>query len=99
MTSNEYTVKSTHRNTRPDYSQSCLIQPCDPARLSALFSCARLLIPAVDFLLASTRENSPKNYVMKKEGAAPFCLGNRSLQARLFSSLAYQAHFFFLREA
>lgn len=75
MTSNEYTVRSTHRNTRPDYSQSCLIQPCDPARFSAPFSCERLLIPAVDFLLASTRENSPKNYFMKKEGAAPFVQG------------------------
>lgn len=72
MARNEYTVKSAQRNTRPDGSQACSIQPCNPSRFSASLPSTRLLIPAVDFLSASTRENSPKNYFIKKEGAAPF---------------------------
>lgn len=72
MTSNEYTVKNTQRNTRPDGSQLLLISPCNPFDYPLHFCVHAFLIPAVDFLLASTRENSPKNYFIKKKERLPF---------------------------
>lgn len=63
MTSNEYTVKSTQRNTRPDDSQPCSIFPLR-FRTSAFNTRG-------GFPLGVHTRKLPENYFIKKKERLP----------------------------